>query len=75
MNEQDFQRLMKTDFAEMIENKYDYRQQTKPFEPLSANSLIDKVYQQNFDSDQVVDSEVQVDQPKSSYLKVADMLV
>ena len=44
MNEREFEELMKTDFAQILESKYDYRQGTKPEEPLNANSLIDKVY-------------------------------
>jgi hypothetical protein len=44
MDEKEFEELMKTDFAQIIESKYDYRQATKPEEPLNSNSLIDKVY-------------------------------
>ena len=75
MDEKEFAELMKTDFAQIIEGKYDYRQATKPEEPLNSNSLIDKVYQQNFDSDKIENREIQVGNPKSSYKKVADMLV
>ena len=67
MSENEFIELMKTDFEEVMKDKYDYRKNTKPPEALTANNLIDRVYLQNFDSDEIMDREVQVGNPKSSY--------
>ena len=44
MDEKEFEKLMKTDYAEIIESKYDYRSGTKAEVPLNSNILIDKVY-------------------------------
>ena len=75
MSENEFKELMRTDFEELVKDKYDYRKNTKPPEALTANNLIDRVYLQNFDSDEMMDREVQVGNPKTSYQKVADLLV
>ena len=44
MTENEFIELMKTDFEEVMKDKYDYRKNTKPPEALTANNLIDRVY-------------------------------
>ena len=75
MTENEFKELMRTDFEALMKDKYDYRKNTKPPLPLTANNLIDRAYLQNFDSDEILDREVQVGNPKTSYEKVAHLLV